>query len=105
MFGAFDVPMELVAYGEGLNRDILGEKKDEYDESLDDGREWVTEEFLKPLLERQWLLKGILAANVKEEIIQSIAALYLRNVDVDIRNSDGISAELLANGFQEISLY
>jgi hypothetical protein len=69
MFAASDVPMELVAYGEGLNRDILGEKKEAYDESLDDGREWLTEEFLKPLLERQWLLKGILPANIKYEIL------------------------------------
>jgi hypothetical protein len=69
MFAASDVPMELVAYGEGLNRDILSEKKDEYDESLDDGREWLTEEFLKPLLERQWLLKGILPASVNYQII------------------------------------
>lgn len=136
MFAASDVPMELVAYGEGLNRDILGEKKDEYDESLDDGREWVTEEFLKPLLERQWLLKGILPANVKyeivwrlakkltpadlrdlgdglarlrvlgvkEEIITSIAAMYLRNVDVDILDSDGFSAEQFAKSLQGISI-
>jgi hypothetical protein len=69
MFAASDVPMELVAYGEGLNRDILGEKKEAYDESLDDGREWLTEEFLKPLLERQWLLKGILPASIKYEIL------------------------------------
>jgi len=69
MFAASDVPMELVAYGEGLNRDILGEKKEEYDESLDDGREWLTEEFLKPLLERQWLMKGILPASIKYEIL------------------------------------
>lgn len=69
MFAASDVPMELVAYGEGLNRDILGEKKEAYDESLDDGREWLTEEFLKPLLERQWLLKGILPEGIKYEIL------------------------------------
>ena len=136
MFAASDVPMELVAYGEGLNRDILGEKKDEYDESLDDGREWVTEEFLKPLLERQWLLKGILPANVKyeivwrlakkltpadlrdlghglarlrvlgvkEEIITSIAAMYLRNVDVDIMDGDAFGAEQFAKSLQGISI-
>lgn len=69
MFAASEVSMELVAYGEGLNRDILGEKKEAYDESLDDGREWLTEEFLKPLLERQWLLKGILPASIKYEIL------------------------------------
>jgi len=136
MFAASDVPMELVAYGEGLNRDILSEKKDEYEETLDDGREWVTEEFLKPLLERQWLLKGILPANVeyeivwrsakkltpadlrdlgdglarlrvlgvKEEIIQALAAMYLRNVDEDILDSDAFGAEQFAKSLQGISI-
>lgn len=136
MFAASDVPMELVAYGEGLNRDILSEKKDEYDESLDDGREWVTEEFIKPLLERQWLLKGILPAavdyqiiwrtakpltpadlrdladalarykvlGVKDEIIQQLAALYLRHVDDDILSMDGFSAEQFAKSLQGISI-
>jgi hypothetical protein len=136
MFAASDVPMELVAYGEGLNRDILSEKKDEYDESLDDGREWVTEEFIKPLFERQWLLKGILPATVKyeivwrlakkltpadlrdladalarlrvlgvnEEIIQSIAAMYLRNVDDEIMSGDAFSAEQFAKSIQGISI-
>ena len=69
MFAASDIPMELVAYGGDLNRDVLGEKKDEYEESLNDGREWVTEEIIKPLLERQWLLKGILPANVDYKIV------------------------------------
>jgi hypothetical protein len=136
MFAASDVPMELVAYGEGLNRDILSEKKDEYDESLDDGREWVTEEFLKPLIERQWLLKGILPANVeykiiwrkaksltpadlrdladagsrfkilgvKDEIVQLLMASFLRDVDVDILNSDGFDAEQFAKSLQGISI-
>lgn len=136
MFAASDVPMELVAYGEGLNRDILSEKKDEYDESLDDGREWVTEEFLKPLLERQWLLQGILPANVeykiiwrkaksltpadlrdladagsrfkvlgvKDEIIQLLMASFLRDVDIDLLNSDGFSAEQFAKSLQGISI-
>ncbi len=136
MFAASDVPMELVAYGEGLNRDILSEKKDEYEETLDDGREWVTEEFLKPLLERQWLLKGILPASVqyeivwrsakkltptdlrdladalsrmrvlgvKEEILQALAAMYLRNVDEDVLDADGFSAEQFAKSLQGISI-
>lgn len=136
MFAASDVPMELVAYGEGLNRDILSEKKDEYDESLDDGREWVTEEFLKPLIERQWLLKGILPANVeykiiwrkaksltpaglrdladagsrfkllgvKDEIVQLLIASFLRDVDIDILDSDGFSAEQFAKSLQGISI-
>ena len=136
MFAASEVPMELVAYGEGLNRDILGDKKEEYDESLADGREWLTEEFLKPLLERQWLLKGILPASVKyqiiwrkakqltpadlrdladagsrfkvlgvkDEIIQLLMASFLRDVDIDLLNSDGFSAEQFAKSLQGISI-
>lgn len=69
MFTASDVPMELIAYGEGLNRDILGEKKAEYAETQEDGREWITEQIVKPLLERQWLLQGIFPASVNYEII------------------------------------
>lgn len=136
MFAASDVPMELVAYGEGLNRDILGEKKNEYEESLDDGREWLTEEFLKPLIERQWLLQGILPASVdyqiiwrtakpltpadlrdladalsrykllgvKDEIVQQLAALYLRNVDDDILNMDGFTVDQFAQNLKGISV-
>lgn len=136
MFAASEVPMELVAYGEGLNRDILSDKKEEYDESLDDGREWVTEEFLKPLLERQWLLQGIYPASVeykiiwrkakslsptdlrdladagsrlkvlgvKDEIIQLLMASFLRDVDIDLLNSDGFSAEQFAKSLQGISI-
>lgn len=136
MFAASDVPMELVAYGEGLNRDILGEKKNEYDESLDDGREWLTEEFIKPLLERQWMLKGLLPANikyeikwrkakpltpadvrdladgmarlkllgVKDEIVQSILAMYLKDVDDDIWNMDGFSVDQFAQNLKGVSI-
>lgn len=68
MFTAGDVPMELIAYGEGLNRDILGEKKAEYEEILRQVREWTADEIVRPLLERQWLLKGILPESVSYSI-------------------------------------
>lgn len=68
MFTGGDVPMELIAYGEGLNRDILGEKKAEYGEILRQVREWVSDEIIKPLFERQWLLKGILPEGLKYSI-------------------------------------
>jgi hypothetical protein len=68
LFTGSDVPMELMAYGEGLNRDILGEKKAEYAEILWQGREWITEQIIQPLLERQWLLKGILPEGLKYSI-------------------------------------
>lgn len=136
MMSASDVPMELIVYGEGLNRDILGDKKEEYDETLSQGREWLTAQMIKPLLERQWLLQGILPANVKYEIVwrtakaltpadlrdladgltrlkllgvpddvvKQVAALYLRNVDVDILKSDGFSMEQFAQNLKGISV-
>lgn len=69
MFTASDIPMELVAYGGDLNRDVLGEKKEEYDETLDDGREWLSEEFLKPLHELQWMLKGVYPQDLDYQFI------------------------------------
>lgn len=136
MMTASDVPMELIAYGEGLNRDILGEKKEEYEETLSQGREWLTDQIVAPLLERQWLMKGLLPAEVdyeivwrtakpltpadlrdladalsrykllgmKDEIIQSIAAMYLRNVDDDILNMDGFSIDQFAQNLKGISV-
>lgn len=136
MMAASDVPMELIVHGDGLNRDVLGEKKDEYENNLSQGREWLTAQVIQPLLERQWLLKGILPASVdyeivwrtakpltpadirdladglarlrvlgvKEEVIQSIAAMYLKNVDKDFMSGDGFSAEQFAKSLQGISI-
>jgi len=69
MYFASPTPMELIGYGSGLNRDVLGEKKAEYEETLEDGREWLTEEVVKPMVELQWMLKGILPANLSYEIV------------------------------------
>jgi hypothetical protein len=57
-----DVPMELIAYGEDLNRDVLSEKKAEYDETLSQLQEWAAADLVQPILELQWLLKGIYPA-------------------------------------------
>jgi len=136
MMTASDVPMELIAYGDGLNRDILGEKKEEYEETLSQGREWLTDQVVAPLLERQWLMKGLLPEDVdyeivwrtakpmtpadirdlmdalakakllgmKDEIVQSIAAMYLRNVDDDILNMDGFSVDQFAQNLKGLSI-
>jgi len=56
---AGDVPLELLGYGENLNRDVLREKKAEYDETLEQLRPWVEAELIRPLVELQWLLAGI----------------------------------------------
>lgn len=56
---ASPVPLELIGYGRNINRDVLAQKKEQYDDSLRGFRGWLTVEFIKPLLERQWLLAGI----------------------------------------------
>lgn len=64
-----DVPSELVAYGEELNRDVLGEKQAAYRENLEQLREWVTAELVLPLLERQWLLAGIYPPGLEYDLV------------------------------------
>lgn len=56
---ASPVPMELIGYGRNLNRDVLEQKKEQYDESITAVRKWIVTEIVKPLIERQWLLLGI----------------------------------------------
>lgn len=137
MFFASDVPMELMGYGGDLNRDVLGEKKAEYEETLDDGREWVTDDLVVPLIELQWLLKGILPASVddyrivwrkakgitpvmirdladammrlrllgvKEEVLQSLLAQFLPDVDLDILTGDGLDTQAFADQLKGLSI-
>lgn len=56
---ASPVPLELIGYGRNLNRDVLEQKKEQYDETLGSVRGWLEWEFIRPMLERQWLLLGI----------------------------------------------
>jgi hypothetical protein len=56
---ASPVPLELIGYGRNLNRDVLAQKKEQYEESITAVRQWVTAELIRPLVERQWLLAGI----------------------------------------------
>ena len=89
MMAGSDVPMELIVYGDGLNRDILGEKKEEYENNQKQGREWLTAQLVKPILERQWLLAGILPASIKYKIVWRTAK---KLSPADLRDlSDGLS--------------
>lgn len=56
---ASPVPMSLLGYGQDLNRDVLTHQSAQYQEAIQARRGWVTSEFVAPLIERQWLLKGI----------------------------------------------
>lgn len=59
MATASPVPLELIGYGRNLNRDVLEQKKEQYDDSILGVRGWIVTEIVKPMLERQWLLLGI----------------------------------------------
>lgn len=61
---ASPVPMSLLGYGQDLNRDVLEKQEKQYQEAIQARRGWVTSEFVQPLIERQWLLKGIWPDNL-----------------------------------------
>lgn len=52
-------PMGLMGFGQDLNRDVLDEQQREYNLAKETISRWVTEEIVAPLIERQWLLRGI----------------------------------------------
>lgn len=56
---AAPVPMSLLGYGQDLNRDVLDKQSEQYDGRKEQYSNWVTAQFVKPLIERQWLLRGI----------------------------------------------
>lgn len=62
------VPMDLVGYGEDVDFSVIGHQKEQYDETLVAVQDWVTGEYLVPLLERQWMLKGIFPDDLNYEI-------------------------------------
>lgn len=100
------VPMELLGYGENLNRDVLQEKQDHYDDVLDGIAAWLDDQFLIPLLERQWMLQGIWPASLRYTIVRPsrtpITALLLQNAGTAAKGlqeagiPDRIVYELLA---------
>jgi len=66
---ASPLPMSLLGYGQDLNRDVLEEQQEQYERALEQIAEWVEEELVRPLLERQWLLAGILPEGLDYELV------------------------------------
>jgi hypothetical protein len=66
---ASPVPLELIGYGRNLNRDVLAQKKEQYTETLESVRQWMVAEFVRPLVERQWLLAGIWPAGLTLDVV------------------------------------
>lgn len=62
---ASPVPMSLLGYGQDLNRDVLDEQKEQYDAAKEQLGTWAAYQFIYPLVERQWLLRGILPKGLR----------------------------------------
>jgi hypothetical protein len=98
---ASPVPMVLVGYGKDSNRDVLEQKLTQYERALEQMTQWAEDEFVKPLLEREWLLKGIYPPGLKYDIVWKYkaptSAADLRNVaDAIVRfKALGMSDELI----------
>jgi hypothetical protein len=78
------VPMSLVGYGQDLNRDVLEEQKLQYDRALESVTEWVEDQLVTPLLERQWLLQGMwpkgMSYNLTWAVKQALTAEILKTL-------------------------
>lgn len=64
------MPLTLKGYGENLNRDVLQQQQEQYDRTLDGITAWLDDQFLIPLIERQWLLQGIWPASIRYTIVR-----------------------------------
>lgn len=67
-FLASPAPMSLLGYGQDLNRDVLDAQEQQYLRTLEGLESWPETEIIRPLLERQWLLKGILPDGLTYQI-------------------------------------
>lgn len=65
---ASPLPLALIGYGRNLNRDILVQKLEQYERALEGVSRWVSDQLLMPILEVQWLLKGIWPGNLDYQI-------------------------------------
>jgi len=75
LFLGSPVPKSILGYGRDLNRDVLDQQKEQYDETLDAVVKWVVGQMITPLLELQWLLKGILPEEVKYDVSRPTKAI------------------------------
>ena len=99
---ASPVPMSLLGYGQDLNRDVLDEQEAQYRRTLEHLSTWVTGQFVRPLLERQWLLNGIWPHNLTwtaewagKEAATATAIAEVANAVVTLRATGLLTDETL----------
>jgi hypothetical protein len=66
---ASPVPMSLIGYGNDLNRDVLEKQKEQYDEELAVVTKWCEDEIVRPAIDLQLLLAGILPETAAYEVV------------------------------------
>jgi hypothetical protein len=62
-------PLALLGYGADINRDILEQKLEQYDEAKQAISKWLIDQILRPVIELQWLLQGVFPGNLEYEIV------------------------------------
>lgn len=115
---ASPVPESIAGVGNQVDFSVVGHQKEQYEETLGQVQEWISDQFIVPLLETQWLLKGILPETLGYKITWPVkkqvtptdilqiadAATKLRALGVPeevvvsllVRYLPGISREMLA---------
>lgn len=68
MFVSSPIPKSLLGYGQDINRDVLEKQEAQYLRKLEMISDWIDEHIIKPVIELQLLLKGILPESVRYEI-------------------------------------
>jgi hypothetical protein len=92
---ASPTPMSLLGYGQDLNRDVLEEQKEQYLGALETVTQWAEGQLVKPLLELQWLLKGIWPKSLTYELIWATKRVI---TPADIRDAADAVARLKVTG-------
>jgi hypothetical protein len=109
---ASPVPLTLIGYGHELNRDILEQKLESYEEALPFVNEWLELQIIIPLLETEWLLKGLWPGAIEYEIVwageeKKQAAKEVKRVEAAKGKAEAAKAiaeagqKLLSLGWQE----
>lgn len=100
---ASPVPMSLLGYGQDLNRDVLQEQKQQYEEGLRSLKKWVEHELIRPLIELQWLLAGIWPETLEYEIGWQVTGGGLKAAQV--RDAADAGVRLRALGLSDDALW
>lgn len=67
-FLASPAPRALLGYGKNIDFSVIGHQQQQYAETLVEIQSWGADQFLRPIFERQWLMRGKLPETLGYEI-------------------------------------